>query len=162
MKQRCVIFLWLVRFQRYSHLEVNTRIVTCGWIRAAMTKTPATKQKKTVVTEQNFDSTPSFTRPISTTIITRLYMVEIIPASSSCKVDNIAWKIKGIFLLFLITDCNYVFYNTLRLGKQSLDSFSSCWFWMVIPACLPLQGILKLLVWRQGSCWESMPTMVQS
>lgn len=57
--------------------------LACGCISAATMKTPATKQKNTVVTEQNCDSTPSFINPIRTTIITRLYIVEIIPASIS-------------------------------------------------------------------------------
>lgn len=65
----------------FSNIEKHT----CGCISAATMKTPATKQKNTVVTEQNCDSTPSFINPIRTTIITRLYIVEMIPASISLK-----------------------------------------------------------------------------
>ena len=56
---------------------------TIGCKIAATRKTPATKQKNTVVTEQNWDSMPSLSNPISTTSITRLYIVEKIAASNS-------------------------------------------------------------------------------
>lgn len=62
-------------FIRDYHSIIKTRmneIITIGCKIAATIKTPATKQKKTVVTEQNRDSIPSFNSPIRTTSITRL------------------------------------------------------------------------------------------
>lgn len=88
----CWFFLLFIRDHHCMIKTGMNKIITFGCIIAASIKTPATKQKKTVVTEQNCDSIPSFNSPIRTTSITRLYIVENIAASKS-------WKIKHILFI---------------------------------------------------------------